>query len=81
MRMGIHPGGSRGMPSRGIAGKGGSMSEEKIADAVRAAAVNNRLSCEKAHELSRNLGLSLKKIGEVCNQLHIKISSCQLGCF
>ncbi len=57
------------------------MTEEKITEAVRAAAVNNRLSCEKAHELSQNLDLPLKKIGEVCNQLHIKISACQLGCF
>ncbi len=57
------------------------MTEEKIVEAVRAAAVNNRLSCEKAHELARNLDLSLHKIGEVCNQLHIKISACQLGCF
>ncbi len=57
------------------------MTEEKIIEAVRDASANNRLTCEKAHELSRNLNLSLKTIGEVCNQLHIKISACQLGCF
>jgi hypothetical protein len=57
------------------------MTQEKIIEAVRSATVNNRLTCEKAHELSRTLEISLKEIGAVCNQLHIKISSCQLGCF
>ena len=57
------------------------MSQEKIIEAVRSAAMNSQLSCEKAHELSRTLKISLKEIGTICNQLHIKISSCQLGCF
>ncbi len=57
------------------------MTEEKIIEAIRAASANSRLTCEKAHELSRSLNVPLNKIGQVCNQLHIKISACQLGCF
>jgi hypothetical protein len=57
------------------------MTQEKIIEAVRSSAANNRLTCEKAHELSRTLNISLEEIGTICNQLHIKISSCQLGCF
>ncbi len=57
------------------------MTQEKIIEAVRSATVNNRLTCEKAHELSRTLEISLQEIGAVCNLLQIKISSCQLGCF
>ncbi len=57
------------------------MTDEKIIEAIRAASSKNRLTCEKAHELSRSLNVPLNKIGQVCNQLHIKISACQLGCF
>lgn len=57
------------------------MNREKMIDAVRSAAVNNRLTCERAHDLARELNVSLREIGAVCNELKIKISACQLGCF
>ena len=57
------------------------MTREKIIEAIRAASENNRLSCEKAHELARDLNLSLQEIGAICNELKIKIAACQLGCF
>ena len=57
------------------------MNQKKVIDAVRAAAVNNRLTCERAHDLARELNVSLQEIGAVCNELKIKVSACQLGCF
>ena len=57
------------------------MTREKIIEAIRSGTVNNRLSCEKAHELSSALQVPLREIGDLCNELKIKISSCQLGCF
>ncbi len=57
------------------------MTREKLIESIRAASANNRLTCEKAHELSRILNISLKEIGEACNELNIKIAACQLGCF
>ncbi len=57
------------------------MNREKIIEAIQAASAGNRLSCEKAHELSKTLSVSLREIGALCNELHIKISECQLGCF
>ena len=57
------------------------MTREKIIEAIHSEAVNNRLSCEKAHELSASLGVPLREIGALCNELGIKISACQLGCF
>jgi len=50
-------------------------------EAVRLASVSNRLSCEKAHELAKELNTSLQEIGVLCNEMKIKIASCQLGCF
>ena len=52
-----------------------------LIEEIRKAAVNNRLSCGAAHDLSARLQVSLREIGEVCNGLKIKISNCQLGCF
>ena len=57
------------------------MDQQSIIDVVRSAAVDNRLSCERAHDLARELNVSLREIGAVCNELKIKISACQLGCF
>lgn len=57
------------------------MTREKIVEAIQTASVNNRLSCEKARELARDLNTSLQEIGAICNELKIKIAACQLGCF
>jgi len=57
------------------------MTREKLIEAVQAAAITNRLSCEKAHEMVNTLNVSLQDIGSVCNELKIKITACQLGCF
>jgi hypothetical protein len=57
------------------------MVREKIVEAIQMASVNNRLSCEKAHDLAEELNTSLQEIGERCNELKIKIAACQLGCF
>jgi hypothetical protein len=57
------------------------MTREQIIDAIRSGTVDNRLSCEKAHELSAALRIPLREIGALCNELKIKISACQLGCF
>ena len=57
------------------------MTREKIIEAIQAASENNRLSCEKAHELAKDLNISLQEIGAICNELKIKIAACQLGCF
>jgi hypothetical protein len=39
------------------------------------------LSCTQAVKLSKEHNISLKEIGETCNQQGIKIIDCQLGCF
>ncbi len=57
------------------------MNRETIVEKLRETAKNNRISCEQAHELAKILGVPLGEIGACCNELHIKISACQLGCF
>jgi len=57
------------------------MTQDRIIDAIRSASQDNRLSCAAAHELARELNVSLTEIGSICNELKIKIADCQLGCF
>ena len=39
------------------------------------------LSCSDAFKLSKEHDISLKEIGDTCNELGIKIIECELGCF
>ena len=57
------------------------MTREKIVEALRASSSGNRLTCEQAHALAKELNVTLQELGGLCNELKIKISACQLGCF
>ena len=57
------------------------MVREQLIEAIKKASAGDRLTCEKAHELSAELKAPLQEIGVLCNELKIKISACQLGCF
>ena len=55
--------------------------KEALMEAVRKSAHGGRLTCERAHELGKEHDVPLQEVGAVCNELNIKISACQLGCF
>jgi hypothetical protein len=57
------------------------VSKEMLVAAVKKASSAGRLTCEKAHELGKELDVPLNEIGAVCNELKIRIKNCQLGCF
>lgn len=48
---------------------------------IRDAAKDNKMPCAKAFLLAKQLDLSLKEIGDFCNEENIRIKNCQLGCF
>ena len=54
---------------------------QKIYNEIVTIECKKKISCSKAHQISSELNVSLKKIGEICNEEGIKISQCQLGCF
>jgi len=56
-------------------------SKQQLIAAVTKASSDGRLTCEKAHELGKELHVPLKEIGVVCNELNIRIKDCALGCF
>ena len=57
------------------------MTTEEVKAAIIAASPSGRLTCDKAHELSETLVVSMKEIGALCDELDIRIASCRLGCF
>jgi len=40
-----------------------------------------RISCTSARKLADECGVSVREIGKLCDELKIKIHSCELGCF
>lgn len=54
--------------------------DEIIAN-LKKAAPEGKLPCAKAWQLAEEFGVSKKEIGDLANELKIKINSCQLGCF
>ncbi len=53
----------------------------EIESAVRAALVNGRIACAAAWEISRKFKVSKALVSAVCENMKVKISSCQLGAF
>lgn len=54
---------------------------EKVVEAVKREAVDNRIECERAQQLAGELGVPIPVVGRALDLLGIKITRCQLGCF
>jgi len=55
--------------------------QEEIIDKLKEAAKDGKIPCAMAFKIAKECSVSTKEIGNLLNQLKIKISSCQLGCF
>ena len=54
---------------------------EGLEEAVRKAAVDNRISCRSAFDVSSKEEVAVEEVGRVVEKLGIKIVGCRLGCF
>jgi hypothetical protein len=61
------------------------MDRKKIEEAIKAKVIDKGckqyISCTEALGLAEKLNIEPNKIGNICNELKIKIINCQLGCF
>ena len=57
------------------------MSQEELKTKIQAAAPEGRISCATAMRLAEELVISRRDLGKLLNELKIKITNCQLGCF
>ena len=58
-----------------------STQKEKMTEAVKEAAKEGRLSCTAARKIADEFNVPPKAVGEICDELKIKIKACELGCF
>ena len=56
-------------------------SDEKIKEKIQEASKNGKISCTAAHKVAADLDVPVRKVGELINELKLKIVACELGCF
>jgi len=57
------------------------MTQEELKSRIRAAAPEGKIPCAAAFHLAEELKISRQELGNLLNELRIKIIQCQLGCF
>jgi hypothetical protein len=55
--------------------------KERLEEQLRDKASGGRLPCALAREIAESLGVPYSEVGRAANELSIKITSCELGCF
>jgi hypothetical protein len=62
--------------------KGGiTVDRKKMEEAILAKAKDGKLPCGLCFKLAEEFGISNKEMGKILNEMKVKISQCQLGCF
>jgi hypothetical protein len=62
-------------------GKDSHMEEAEIKKLIMEKQSDRRISCKTACDIAAQTGVPPRKIGQILNEMRIKIYSCQLGCF
>ena len=57
------------------------MKEEEIIARLKEAAKDGKIPCAMAFKVAKECNVTSQEIGNLLNQLKIKIANCQLGCF
>ena len=57
------------------------MTKDEQKARIQAAAPQGKIPCAQAFKLAEELGLSRAEMGELLNELRVKIVQRQLGCF
>ena len=54
---------------------------KRLEEAIREKAKDGKLPCAVCFKIAEDFGISNKEIGKILNEMKVKISHCQLGCF
>ncbi|MDY6967122.1 MAG: hypothetical protein SVR08_00500 [Spirochaetota bacterium] len=54
---------------------------EKLNEAIVNKAKDGRITCKDARQIADELGIDNLEVGKKINELKIKITKCELGCF
>ncbi len=55
--------------------------KDRVKEELKKKAVNGKLPCPIAREIAEELSVSYHEVGKVADELNIKITDCELGCF
>lgn len=55
--------------------------QQELKDRILREAEDLKLPCSKAFNIVKDTGSTTAEVGKACNELEVKIISCQLGCF
>lgn len=57
------------------------MDKEKIIEKIKSHTKNNKIVCKQALKIAEEEKIPSKELGEMLNEMKIKVAGCQLGCF
>ena len=57
------------------------MDRDKLEKVILKKAKAGKLPCALCFKIAEDFGISKREMGKVLNEIKIKISQCQLGCF
>jgi hypothetical protein len=57
------------------------MDRKKLKEVVKKKAKDGKLPCAVCFNIAEEFGISKREMGEILNEMNVKISQCQLGCF
>jgi len=55
--------------------------KDKIIEEIKKKTINGKIPCPIARKIAKDLSVSYKEVGRVANELNVKITDCELGCF
>ncbi|HME43727.1 MAG TPA: hypothetical protein VKF36_11615 [Syntrophorhabdales bacterium] len=57
------------------------MDKAGLTEKVKALSKDGKISCKQALKLAEEEGISSRDLGNMLNELKVKVMGCQLGCF
>jgi len=57
------------------------MDRKGLEEVIKKKARDGRLPCAMCFKIAEDFGISNKEMGKILNEMKVKISQCQLGCF
>ena len=57
------------------------MEKEELYQEILKRAQDDKIACRQCFDIAGQHDISLKVIGDLCNEKSIRVCACQLGCF
>ncbi|MCX8021798.1 MAG: hypothetical protein N2745_03405 [Syntrophorhabdaceae bacterium] len=57
------------------------MERERLEEKIKKHAKEGKIACKQALKIAEEEGIPSRELGELLNEMKIKITGCQLGCF